>query len=78
MISGFQKFTMANGFFAKHRTQQKLEWFEAETISLLKYKFLESAKARKLTDQFKGKVIHKDVSPAKAARELLTKLTAHL
>jgi LAO/AO transport system kinase len=77
MISSFQKFTMANGFFSEQRTQQKLEWFQSEIISLLQYKFLESAKAKKIIDLFKKKIIGEDTSPTKAARELLVKLKAN-
>lgn len=74
MIHAFQQFTIQNGFFDEQRREQKLEWFQSEIISLLQHKFLESAKAKKLTEQFKAKIIQKGASPTKAARELFVKL----
>ena len=74
MISSFQKLTVQHGFFEEQRKQQKLEWFNAEISSLLQRKFLESAKAKKLIEQFKNNVISEDTFPTKAARQLLIKL----
>ncbi|HZX73666.1 MAG TPA: methylmalonyl Co-A mutase-associated GTPase MeaB [Cyclobacteriaceae bacterium] len=76
LIQAFQQFTTKNGFFEEQRAHQKLTWFQTEIVSLLHHRFLETAKAKKLMEQFKRKIIQDDASPAKAARELLVKLTA--
>ena len=76
MIHSFQQFTTGNGFFGEQRTKQKLEWFHSEIVSLLQQRFLESAKSKKMIEQFKAKIIQANTSPTKAARELLATLTA--
>ena len=78
MISSFRQFITETGFFEEQRNQQKLNWFHTEIQFLLKYRFLDSSRSKKIISQYQNRIINEETFPTKAAREVLDKISSGL
>ncbi len=67
----FEKVTKASGVFTERRNQQKLEWVNTMVIEQLKSKFFNHPLVKQNYAKFAEKIESAELSPTKAATELL-------
>ena len=73
-INSFANYTQSNGYFALNRQHQQLAWLQESFDQLLKEELLYSKKLNAKLISLQKKVIANQLSPAKAARELLSEV----
>ena len=61
----------ADGSFEKKRDNQNIHWLKQRIESALTADFYRNPKIQKVFEAFKDRVIRKELSPTKAANELL-------
>ena len=73
-IDSFTNFTQSSGYFISNRQHQRLEWLQESFDQLLKQKLLHSKKLNSKLISLQKKVTSNQLSPSKAARELLNEV----
>ena len=73
-IEGYVETTKANGYFTLSRQKQKLEWLQESFDYMLKQELLQLKKINSKLVVLQKKVIANQLSPSKAARNLMEEL----
>jgi LAO/AO transport system kinase len=73
-IDSFANFTRSSGYFTLNRQHQQLAWLQESFDQLLKQNLLRSKKLNSTLASLQKKVTTNQISPTKAARELLNEV----
>lgn len=77
MIEGYAATSRKDGSFEKKRNAQNLQWLRQRIEASLMSGFYRDPQVQKAYEDFKDKVIRKEVSPGRAASELLRMYRPH-
>jgi LAO/AO transport system kinase len=73
-INSFANYTLSKGYFILNRERQQLAWLQESFDQLLKQELLRSKKLNSKLASLQKKVTSNQISPSKAARELLNEV----